>query len=154
MADDFDRLASKLRASARSNDAHVRAAVELLIWHESWLRRPDFVTDCVRVYGSGTVISWSNARRFFASGPQGSTSALALLDLAVALGENRYRLDVFGHSHRRAVAEAFAAAVGLRLDPPIPEAGHSHPDFIPGDPATCHRCALEANRDEVTPDAD
>jgi hypothetical protein len=57
-----------------------------------------------------------------------------------------------GRAHRHAVAMAFAAAVGLGLGTPIPEPGHSHPDFIPGDPATCEACAREA-KDGAQPDA-
>ena len=37
-----------LRTWTREHDPHVRAAVELLIEHDSWLRRADFTPACVR----------------------------------------------------------------------------------------------------------
>ena len=42
----------------------------------------------------------------------GSSSELAILDLAVALGENRYRLSIMGDVHSRAIAQAVARALG------------------------------------------
>ena len=141
----FENLAKDLRGWVRDSTRHEQAAVELLIWHETWLRRADFQRACIE--RRGPVINWRKAREFAGQGTRASTSELAVLRVAVALGEDEFRLSGFGVAHKRAVAEAFAAACGERLEPPIPEAGHSHPDFIPGDPATCHRCALEANDD-------
>lgn len=126
----------------------------MLIWHETWLRRPDFKGACItqRAPGLVAIINWEGAREFADRGYAqrgerplpASTSQRAVLDLAVALGEDRFRLSGLGHAHKRAAAQAFAAAAGLRLEPPIPEIGHNHPDFIPGDPATCQACAREA----------
>ena len=36
---DFDTLARLLRRWTHNHDSHVRAAVELLIEHETWIRR-------------------------------------------------------------------------------------------------------------------
>jgi hypothetical protein len=44
---DYDDLVAGLRAWTKDHDAHVRAAVDLLIWKESWLRRASFVRACV-----------------------------------------------------------------------------------------------------------
>lgn len=122
MPDDFDRLVAGLRAWTRDHDPHVRAAVELLIWHEHWLRRADFRLAATRVVGRGgrtgdaqryCLIDWDAAREYFGQGPRGSTSEMAVLDLAIALGKDRFRLNIMGEAHSRAVATAFAAAVGL-----------------------------------------
>jgi hypothetical protein len=147
-------LTTGLRGWARGRTPHEQAAVELLIWHSTWLCRPDFKGECVtqRAPGLVAIISWDEAREFIDRGyrqrgerPLPATSSQRrVLDLAVALGEDQFGLSGLGLAHRRAVAQAVAEAAGLRLEPPVPEAGHSHPDFIPGDPATCHRCALEA----------
>ena len=40
-------LIAGLRAWTRDHDPHVRAAVELLIEHDVWLRRPDFTRACI-----------------------------------------------------------------------------------------------------------
>ena len=41
-----------------------------------------------------------------------STSERAVLDLAVALGEDRFRLANMGAAHRRAIVQAVARALG------------------------------------------
>lgn len=141
---DFDTLAAGLRSWAEGSRGE-EAAVELLIWHESWLRRTDFAGRCVRSNASGAAwILWAAASEFAESGPRASTSELAVLNLAVALGSDRFGISGFGRVHRRKAAEAFAAACGWRLEGDIPEVGHSHPDFIPGTPETCQRCAIDA----------
>jgi hypothetical protein len=148
-------LAKGLRGWARGRTDHERAAVELLIWHETWLRRPDFKGACITQYAPGLIarINWEEAREFIDRGYRrkgqdrplpAASSELRILDFAVTLGEDQFALGGFGRAHKRAVAQAFASAAGLGLEPPVPEEGHSHPDFIPGDPATCHRCALDA----------
>ena len=112
---DFDTTVRALRRWTATHDAHVRAAAELLIWHEHWLRRPDFRRACIHddtVVDGSLWINWRQAREFCDSAPRGSTSELAILDLAVALGENRYRLSSMGHAHSRAIAQAVARAVG------------------------------------------
>jgi hypothetical protein len=128
------------------------AAVGLLIWHSYWLRRSDFWRAAIEHYPSDRMaaIRWDKAREYLAAGPSGSASELAVLDIAVTIGENRFRLSGFGPIHRRAVAEAFAAAVGLALEPAVPGAVHDHPEFIPGDPATCSACAVASEDDGGT----
>jgi hypothetical protein len=144
MATDFDELCTGLRAWAAGSDSN-EAAVELLIWHASWLRRADFTSRCVCSGANGeSWILWTGAADFAESGPRASSSELAILNLAVALGEDRFGLSGFGRVHKRKAAEAFARACGWRLEGDIPEQGHSHPDFIPGTPETCEACAREA----------
>ena len=91
----------------------VRAAVELLIDHDVWLRRPDFTRTCVRRDAREAWIDWRAARAFVDAGTVASTSEMAILDLAAALGENRYRLPVMGAANSRSIATAVARAVGV-----------------------------------------
>lgn len=109
-----DDLTAGLKAWTRHHDLHVRAAVELLIWHGFWLRRNDFREACVTVERGDVWIRWADAREFADSRPRASTSELAILDLAVALGEDRYRLGIMGTAHSRAIADAVAAACGVQ----------------------------------------
>jgi hypothetical protein len=118
MPDNTEMLIAGLRRWTREHDAHVRAAVELLIWHGDggfWLRRRDFTDAAVQRYPRDRmyVIDWTAARAFVDRGATASTSEMAILDLAVALGENRYRLSIMGTAHSKAIADAVAAAVGV-----------------------------------------
>ena len=105
-------LTAALHAWTQHHDPHVRAAVGLLIEHDFWLRRPDFTRACVRRDRREAWIDWRAARAFADEGPGASTSELAILDLAVALGENRYRLSIMGAANSRAIATAVARAAG------------------------------------------
>jgi hypothetical protein len=105
-------LTPALRAWTRNHDAHVRAAVELLIEHDFWLRRADFTRECLHRDGRQAWIDWRDAREFVECGARASTSEMAILDLAVALGENRYRLSIMGAANSRSIATAVARAVG------------------------------------------
>lgn len=111
----LEALVAGLRAWTRDHDAHVRAAVELLIAHSGsfWLRRPDFTRECVNRDRREAWIDWTAAREFVDRGAVASTSEMAILDLAVALGENRYRLSIMGAAHSRWIADAVAQAVGV-----------------------------------------
>jgi hypothetical protein len=40
---------------------------------------------------------------------------MAILDLTVALGENRYRLSIMGDTHSQWIVNAVACAVGVAL---------------------------------------
>ena len=115
----FGQLTAGLRGWSRHHDHHVRAAVELLIWHEHWLRRPDFTRAAVGRGSDGTVyIDWAPAARFAgtAAATRASTSERAILDLAIALGTDIYRLGIMGTAHCAAIAQAVAAAVGIPAD--------------------------------------
>ncbi len=150
----FEDLAAGLRGWIRGCTAHEQAAVELLIWHETWLRRPDFKGACIaqRAPGLVAIINWHEAREFVDRGYAqrgqrplpASSSQRRLLDFAVALGENMFGLSSMGLVHQWHMADAFAKACGKTLEGLIPEPGHSHPGFIPGDPETCGACARGA----------
>jgi len=116
-----DDLIAGLREWIKDHDPHVRAAVELLIWHDFWLRRRDFIDACIRpAIDVPAWIDWDAAREFSDSRPGASSSQVAILDLAVALGENRYRLSIMGSAHSQAVAEAVSRAVGIEPGRAIP----------------------------------
>jgi hypothetical protein len=117
----FEQRAIGLRGWARDQDAHVRAAVNLLIWHESWLRRADFTEACVTQHASGLVasINWYKAERFAATAPRASSSQHAILDLAVTLAQrDEYWLRFSGDAHAQAVVTAIAGAVGVDIVKP------------------------------------
>lgn len=109
---DFDALVVRLRRWTHNHDPHVRAAVELLIEHETWIRRGDFQRACVERNAREAWINWRKAREFADAGSAASTSEMAVLDLAVALGENRYRFSIMGPAHSRMIAQAVARALG------------------------------------------
>lgn len=109
---DFDALVRLLRRWTHNHDPHVRAAVELLIEHETWIRRADFQRACIEPDGREAWISWHKAREFVDAGSVASTSEMAVLDLAVALGENRYKFSIIGPANSRMIAQAVARALG------------------------------------------
>lgn len=94
-------------------DDHRSAAEALLIEHDFWLRRPDF-RDCV-LYDEEddmALIRWGAVRDFLDGNPQASTSELAILDLACALGEDRFRITAMGRAHRGMIHTAVRKALG------------------------------------------
>lgn len=109
---DFDELAAGLRAWAEG-DQICSAAVELLIWHETWIRRADFIAACTDSFDGMTAILWDKAEKF-AKRPalRGSTHEITMLQIAVAIGADRYRLAGKGRAGAAAIMRAFAAALG------------------------------------------
>jgi hypothetical protein len=106
-----DNLIAGLRKWARLRDGHVRGAVELLIGHGYWLGREDFTSECIyRVSGGGAVLDWGKAQ---AHPWYASSSEVAVLDLAVALGSDRYRLSRASDGEAEAIIRAFATALGM-----------------------------------------
>jgi hypothetical protein len=113
----------RLRAWSAGMDAHVHAAVELLIAHETWLSRRDFLAAAVRVRQPAVAwINWRDAREAFDTGrfDQSSTTERAVLDLAITLGENRYQLHAMGAGNASLIATAVALSVGLVQPAPRP----------------------------------
>ncbi|MGH3614100.1 MAG: hypothetical protein ACRDRK_16210 [Pseudonocardia sp.] len=108
-------VAAGLREWTRSHDLHVRAAVWLLLAHETWPRRAEFRDACVRRAGDQFWIDWSAAREAFDAGEfdRASSTEIAVLDLVIALGQDRYRLRSMGEGNARLIAEAIVAAVGV-----------------------------------------
>jgi hypothetical protein len=109
---DFDTLVRLLRRWTHNHDPHVRAAVELLIDHETWIRRADFQRAAMERNAGEAWINWRKAREFVDSGWTASASEMAVLDLAVAIGENRYRFSIMGPANSRMIATAVARALG------------------------------------------
>ena len=120
---DLDTLAAGLSRWTKDHDPHVRAAVELLTWHDYWLRRADFAKAAVRWDGTRGAtaskgvawIDWAAAREFADSRPRASTSEAAILDLAVAIGGNQYKLSQMGDAHAAAIVRAFTQALGVEV---------------------------------------
>ncbi|ODU01350.1 MAG: hypothetical protein ABS81_20885 [Pseudonocardia sp. SCN 72-86] len=105
-----------LRRWARGHSPHVAAAVGLLIVHGTWPARPEFREACVERDRDGTCwIDWTQARAAFDAGAfaKASTSEIAVLDLAIALGEDRFRLSRMGPVNARAITDSVAYAVGV-----------------------------------------
>ena len=98
---EFEELAAGLRAWSEG-DRIATAATELLITHETWLRRRDFLAACADVNEAGedgpamTRIRWGDALEFAGGNPRASTTELAVLRLAVAIGSDEYRLASMG----------------------------------------------------------
>ena len=110
-------LVAGLRVWIKDHDPHVRAAVELLIAHDVWLRRPEFRRTCVQpAYGGREHwISWSAACELFDAGEfaNASTTERAVLDFAIALGEDRYYFGAMGMANTRLLVAATARALGV-----------------------------------------
>lgn len=114
----LDQLTSELRRWVADRDDHVRAAVELLINHDYWLRNARFTRAAVANAQDGRYIVWRQAREAYDAGEfdRSSTTELAALDLAIALGENRFKLTSMGAHNRRLIADAVSAAVGHQTE--------------------------------------
>jgi hypothetical protein len=109
---DFETLARTLTTWARNMDAGDRAAVWLLKEHEHWLRRADFTAAAVVKRGTATAVDWRKAREFLEMHPLGSTSQLAVLDLAITLAEDRFRFGIMGRAHAAMITGAVQLALG------------------------------------------
>lgn len=97
------------------HDPHVQAAVWLLLAHEVWPRRGEFLRACVNRDADGLWwIDFTAARTAFEAGEfdAASSTELAILDLAIALGTDRFRFRAMGPGNARTIATAVAHAVG------------------------------------------
>jgi hypothetical protein len=114
-------LVPGLRVWTRGHERHVWAAVELLIAHRVWLDRPDFRDRCIRRAASAEYgldwwwIDWRAARTALDADrfAPASVIELAVLDLAIALGADRYRLRAMSPLHRRLLADLVTRAAGV-----------------------------------------
>lgn len=121
-------VAAGLRRWAAGHGPQVQAAVGLLIGHEVWLRRLEFHSACLHRDPDGSYwIDWTAARAAFDAGvfARASATERAVLDLAIALAADRYRLAVMSTGKARLLADAVAAAAGVPLPRRTP---HPHPD--------------------------
>ena len=85
---------------SRGHDDHVRAAVELLIDHDCWLRRADFTRACVRQDARQAWIDWAAARRFVDAGAVASSSESG----------KRWRHDERRQAQKKAMRESSPAS--------------------------------------------
>jgi hypothetical protein len=113
---DSDETVAGLRRWTKDHDPHVRAAVELLIWHGYWLRREDFRA---AVIGEGTTEMWVRwgETAGFRNGPgaSASSSELAILYIAVTIGSDAFRLSRMNDEQAGAIVRAFATALGVEV---------------------------------------
>ena len=119
-------VAAGLRLWAEGHDAHVQAAVELLIRHGAWLRRMDLHAAALHRDPDGTYwIDWMTLRREFDAGRYDHTPQRerAVIDLALAVAVDRYRLSQMGTGNARLIADAITTALGLP-----PRRGADRPD--------------------------
>ena len=109
-------VAAGLRAWAAGHPSTVAAAVELLIRHDVWLRRVEFLAACVHRDPDGCYwIDWTAARHALDTGvfARATATERAVLDLVIALGQDRYRLARMGTGTSRRIADAVTTAAGL-----------------------------------------
>ncbi|SEK64518.1 hypothetical protein [Nonomuraea pusilla] len=113
-------LAERLRAGVRHGSRAEIAAVELLIadTESGWFYHDegDFVYYCVSDDRDNDTasIDWDEARRFFENADPDYEIAnkIAILDFAIALIEDRFRLGFLSDQQRRLFATAAANATG------------------------------------------
>lgn len=108
-------VATGLRRWIEGNDRNVQAAVWLLLAHEVWPARADFRTTCLCHRSDGQLwIDWRAARRAFDAGTFHVRPGRdrAVLDLVIAVGEDRYRLGAMGPDEARLITAAITHAVG------------------------------------------
>jgi hypothetical protein len=105
-----------LRAWTKEHDLHVRAAVELLVEHDVWLHRDEFRQTCLeRTSEGGWWIAWYSAREAFDAGGLrcASSTEVAVLEFAIALGTDRFRFSRMGAASTRLLMDAVASALGV-----------------------------------------
>jgi len=114
-----DDVVKGLRAWANSHDSHVRAAVHLLIC-DGWAAEASFRAVIRKVQGL-YVIRWSEARTAFDNGDFAVVAGghgRARLDLAIAIGENRYKLFTQDAADAENILGALRIAMGMDLPSP------------------------------------
>jgi hypothetical protein len=112
MPDDLEPLVASLRRWTKGHDPHVRAAVELLIEDGRWLRRQDFTSACLVRDPAETWVNWRKAAEFTGSHrSSASMTEMAVLEVAVAIGSNRYKLSYMNDDQAAAIVKAFALAL-------------------------------------------
>jgi hypothetical protein len=110
---DFDETVTGLRRWTKDRDPHVRAAVELLIAQGSyWLRREDFRAAAIGTDAAEMWVRWHEATQFrIGPGASASSSERAILDIAVTIGSDRFRLSRMNDEQAGAIVKAFADAL-------------------------------------------
>lgn len=113
---DFEATATALRRWTKDHDPHVRAAVELLVWHEYWLRREDFRAAVIGTSTTETWVRWDEATHFRKTkGLSASRSELAILDIAVTIGKDDFKLSRMNDEQAEAIVKAFSDALEAEM---------------------------------------
>lgn len=112
---DFGTLTASLRRAAARSGRLDKAALELLISHETWLRRDDFADACIVRTSAGHVIRWPDARGF-ADDAAAASSAITILRTACLLAMDDHGLANLGRENRRLIAQALADGLGVTLE--------------------------------------
>lgn len=116
-SENHDRLIKGLNATAETSDCHVAAAVRLLIGHDRWARDETVVSFFMTFESDDRVtVNWAALRQQFDAGEfaYASTTEKAVLDFAIALAEDRYRLSIMGDKNCALIREAVAQALDVR----------------------------------------
>lgn len=109
---DVLELHDALRKTYANRESNVKAAVDLLIWHDHWLHRLKFTVSGLVHDDEKVYIAWHELENAYnADEFQGSTSQLAVLKIAIDLALDRYRFGIMGDAHREAILEAFTTAL-------------------------------------------
>lgn len=94
-----------------------RNAALLLVRHDEWLHRPDFLAACTRVLRlpseTRRMIRWTEVRTFAYRSPAGPSTHTGILRLAADLATDDYRLTRLGAQDRNLVLDAVAGILGL-----------------------------------------
>lgn len=116
------KLEDMFRRTYRDQDPHRRAAVELLIRHDRWLYVERFRSVAVRVDGAdgSAWIDWAAVRSVLEAGEFNykSSTERAILDLALTLASDRYRLSSMGDATAALVLGAVQMALGQPWEAP------------------------------------
>lgn len=103
-------------AADAGNRRAARAAIYLLDWHDHWLNNRIFLDACVHTEPEDqwAWVDWEGARDAYDAGvfKVASTAELAVLNFAIAVGEDHYRLSAMGDQHAAALLTALARAAG------------------------------------------
>jgi hypothetical protein len=95
-----------------ANDTHNEAAVDLLAAHDFWLHRADFIAAAIDPADPDFArIKWAEAARFAAGDVYAPTSALAVLNMAILIGQDMYRLASLDRTNRALVVRAVTHAL-------------------------------------------
>lgn len=125
-----------------------RAAVELLITHESWLTRPDFLSRCVDTIPAEelidparpvSIIDWEETVRALADGLPAASSMTGILRIAASLGTGepvdlRDALVGLDPTNTAAVATAVVTAAQADDRVEITLAPRQLPDWLTSQP--------------------
>lgn len=107
-------LVKSLRKWTATQDAPVRAAVELLIDHDHWLLRKDFIKSCVVTSQGVKRIVWSTVGQMLKGSEfVASSSQLVVLDVAVLLAQDGLGLVRLDRTNRQLVAWAVADSMAV-----------------------------------------